>query len=206
MFIANWNQFLDPESDIFGYTWCIGTTIGSCDIQPMVDPHVTRGLFSQEAWTRSAVATDLELSEGIYYITISATNDIAYGGPLFTTVHHSTPYMVDTTPPVVDDIINISYNTSTNRLSVDYLVGDGQDGVDKVEIALGRSKLSSGILDWILLSNQPVLPGRRTVETVELLLPDGVPLWLKLRATDRGDGVVIEGVCRGGERKRGEWR
>lgn len=159
-------------------------SLGSCDILPHTDPHLQLGIMSPEMWTYSAVLADLELTEGAYYITIRATNQIAYGGPLFTTVHHSTPYIVDTTPPVIDDDINVSYNSSTNQLSVEYEATDAGGVVMQVEVALGRSPLDTNILRWTPLVSQSDSP--RSLGTVEVEIPDGVPVWLKLRATDGG--------------------
>ena len=187
---------MDPESNIFGYTWCIGTSIGFCDILPFTDPHRANGILSREAWTLAGVATGLSLPEGAYYISVRATNDIAYGGPLFTTVHHSTPYMVDTTPPVVSDTVDISYNTSTNQLSADYTVSDGLGQLALVELALGRSELDTSVLGWQLLTDQPLSGQNR--DTLTVPIPDGVPVWLKLRVTDTGRGRV-NGRCGQGD-------
>ncbi len=185
---ANWNPFLDPESNIYSYTWCIGTSVGLCDIVPFTDPHIANGIASREAWTLAGVATGLNLTEGAYYVTVRATNDIAYGGPLFTTVHHSNPYVVDTTPPVVRDSIDVSYNSSTNQLSVNYTVSDSQGQLSTVELALGRSELDMNVLGWQLLSVRPQ-PGPNE-DTITVLVPDGVPVWLKLRVTDAGEKWV----------------
>jgi hypothetical protein len=182
---AHWNPFLDPESDIFGYTWCVGTSLGSCDVLPHTDPHLQLGIMSPDMWTYSAILTDVDLPEGAYYITIRATNQIAYGGPLFTTVQHATPYIIDTTPPVVEEDVDVGYNLTTNQLSVEYDASDGEEGVvTAVDVALGRSPLDTDILRWTPLTNQSGSVRSRGV--VELVIPDGLPVWLKLRATDGG--------------------
>ena len=184
LYTANWNPFSDPESGIFGYTWCIGTSIGSCDVMPHVDPHAQLGLISSEAWTYSGLASPLDLPEGAYYITIRATNQIAYGGPLFTTVQHSTPYIVDTTPPIVSDAVDIDYNSSTNQLSVGFRASDPGGELTSVEVALGRSPLDVDVLRWTVL---PAGSDSGTgMDVVDTDIPDGVPVWLKLRATDTG--------------------
>lgn len=183
---ANWNPFQDPESGIFGYTWCIGTSLGSCDILPHTDPHLQLGIMSPEMWTYVAVLTDLHLPEGAYYVTIRAANEIAYGGPLFTTVQHATPYIVDTTPPVVGEGVDVSYNSSTNQLSVEYEASDaGRGVVTGVEVALGRSSLDTNVLSWTPLVNQS--DSARGLGVVEVVIADGLPVWLKLRATDGGN-------------------
>ena len=186
---ANWNQFSDPESGIFSYTWCIGLSVGSCDVLNHTDPHLQLGLTSPDLWTYLAVhaPSGLDLPEGAYYITIRATNQIAYGGPLFTTVQHTTPYVVDTTPPQVSDNVGVDYNSSTDRLSVSYEVSDVGGGVASVEVALGRSPLDTNVLTWSPLVNQ----SDSSSDFVEVVIPDGVPVWLKLRATDEGTYVHV---------------
>lgn len=143
------------------------------------------GITSPDMWTYSAVLSDLELPEGAYYITIRATNQIAYGGPLFTTVQHASPYIVDTTPPVVGDGVDVSYNSSTNQLSVEYEASDAGDGiVTRVEIALGSSPLDTNVLRWTPLISQS--DSAQGLGVVEVAIPDGLPVWLKLRAIDGG--------------------
>ena len=175
---------MDPESGIFGYTWCIGTSIGSCDIQDHIDPHTQLGITSPEAWTYSGIASGLQLSEAAYYITLRATNKIAYGGPLFTTVQHSTPYIVDVTPPVVDSAVDVEYNSSTNQILVVYRASDEGGQLERVELALGRSQLDTDVLRWTVLINQSDSEDGMAVINAEI--PDGLPVWLKLRATDEG--------------------
>ena len=51
---------------------------------------------------------------------LQAISNIEYGGPLATTVHHSTPYILDTTPPQLNDVIITEYDTSTNQLVFSY--------------------------------------------------------------------------------------
>ena len=188
---ASWNPFLDPESDIFSYTWCIGTSVGSCDVLPHTDPHTALGLVSADTWTYTGVFSDQYLPDGAYYVTVRATNGIAYGGPLFTTVQHTTPYKVDTTPPFVSEDARVSYNASTNQLTVEYEASDvGGGQLEGVELALGGSPLDTSALDWQPLVNQSAsrmgMGQGAGLAVVEVEIPDGVPVWLKLRATDRG--------------------
>ena len=188
---ANWNPFLDPESSIYSYVWCIGTSIGSCDILSFTNPHLANGIVSQEAWTHAGVVSGLNLAEGSYFISVRATNDAAYGGPLFTTVNHSTPYTVDITPPTVSSTVDMSYNRSTNQLSVEYVIDDGPGGrLSLVELALGQTELDTGVLGWQVLSDTPTTGMNRDMITVPV--PDGVPVWLKLRVTDAGE---FQSIC-----------
>lgn len=164
----------------------MGTSVGSCDILPHTDPHAQLGLTSPHTWTHSAVLTDRTLPEGTYYVTVRATNRIAYGGPLFTAVQHSTAYVVDTTPPVINEVVDVSYNASTNQLAVGYDASDASGGeLAGVEVALGQTPLDTRVLKWTQLINQSDSALGRAV--VEVDIPDGVAVWLKLRATDAGN-------------------
>lgn len=49
-------------------------------------------------------------------MTVRALNEVKYGGPLATTVCHTTPYVVDNSPPFVWEIFDIKYNEDTYEL------------------------------------------------------------------------------------------
>lgn len=52
--------------------------------------------------------------DGSYFITTQALNQVIFGGSGVVTVCHSTPYTIDTSPPIIDSVILISYNSNTN--------------------------------------------------------------------------------------------
>lgn len=89
--------------------------------------------------------------------------------------------------------MGVDYNTSTNRLSVSYEASDAGGGVVSVEVALGRSALDTNVLMWSpLVVNQ----SDSSSGFVEVVIPDGVPVYLKLRATDEGMCMcVFKGLC-----------
>ena len=49
-----------------------------------------------------------------------AISNIEYGGPLATTFHHSTAYVLDTSPPLLNDMIITEYSISSNQLEFSY--------------------------------------------------------------------------------------
>ena len=110
---------------------------------------------------------------------MQAISIIDYGGPLATTIRHTTPYVIDTSPPIVYEVYNVQYNHTTNELSLEYNVTDDQSGIRDVEIAIGRTSRDTGLLGWTQLE----LGGQGLVSVV---IPDGVPGWVKLRATNKG--------------------
>lgn len=179
MYIAHWSGFEDLESSIYAHTWCIGTSIGSCDLLPPTDPHADLGLTTRETWTNTGLASFQNLSDGSYYVTVQAVSNVIYGGPLATTVHHSTPYIIDTSPPIVNEVYNVQYNLTSNYLNLEYNVSDSESGIGRVELAIGRTPRDTGLLGWTALE----LGGRGSVAVV---IPDGIPGWVKLRATNNG--------------------
>ena len=116
--VANWQGFSDAESGIYGYTWCVGTSIRQCDVVSPRDPH--GALSSRQAWTNTGLERSLDLPDGAYFFTVQAVSNVEYGGPLVTTVAHSTPYIVDTSPPILSEVEVINYNVSSNQLILTY--------------------------------------------------------------------------------------
>jgi len=95
---------------------------------------------------------------------------------------------VDTTPPIVSSTVDMSYNASSDQLSVDYVIDDGPGGqLSLVELALGQTELDTRALGWRVLSDTPTAGLNRNMITVPV--PVGVPVWLKLRVTDSGERV-----------------
>lgn len=59
----------------------------------------------------------VELEHGKkYYVTVSAVNNVVHGGALVTTVRHSTPLVIDTTPPVIEGVRVELFNSTTGFL------------------------------------------------------------------------------------------
>ena len=46
-------------------------------------------------------------------MTVKAINKVMYGGPLGISVCHTTPYIVDTSPPLVEKIHSLRYNVQS---------------------------------------------------------------------------------------------
>ena len=75
-FSANWDGFHDDETDLFGYTWAVGTRVCDEDVVDYEDPH--SHLADRSYWSHQGYATDLVLqSGGTYYTTVQALNDVS---------------------------------------------------------------------------------------------------------------------------------
>lgn len=68
----------------------------------------------------SVFANILLFIDGKYYITVRAINRVEYGGPLATSVCHSTAYAIDNSPPIVYEIFNVQYNEETYNLTLSH--------------------------------------------------------------------------------------
>ena len=120
-YIANWDGIEDRESGLLAYTWCISSSeTYDCDVLIREDPH--DGVTEQTYWTNTGLARFSNLSDGSYYITVDAINRAGYGGSMVTTIHHSTPYILDTTPPQVDEFEVNEYNIDLNILTVTFKI------------------------------------------------------------------------------------
>lgn len=60
------------------------------------------------------------LEDGSYYFSVDAINGVGYGGSLVTTVHHSTPYIIDTTPPIILYLQIEAYDNIENMLNITF--------------------------------------------------------------------------------------
>ncbi|KAI8510725.1 hypothetical protein Bbelb_116410, partial [Branchiostoma belcheri] len=166
---ANWDGFHDNETGIFGYTWTVGTTPCQEDIHPHKDPH--SHLFDESEWTHTGIADGLDLP---------AINDVEFGGPMATTVCHSTPYTIDNTQPFVHSVTNVNYDDDTQQISAEYNVSDPLSKIREVDLGIGRSKRDVYLMDWHREANT-------THITHKYHIPDGVPAWVKIRAINNVD-------------------
>ncbi|XP_070573951.1 uncharacterized protein [Ptychodera flava] len=178
---ANWDGFHDDETGIFGYTWTVGTDHCLDDIHPHKDPH--SHLFDESEWTHVGVAHPLPvpyLPDGLYHVTVRALNKVELGGPLATTVCHTTPYTIDNTPPIVHEVFNVHYDDTNCTIHTEYNVSDDLSNIREIDFGLGRSSRDVYIMDWLRESNI-------THIAVYFCVPDGIPTWIKIRAINNVD-------------------
>ncbi len=58
-----------------------------------------------------------------YFISVRALNKVEFGGPMALTVCHSTPLIIDNTPPIIQSIDNITYDSSIGRIGLQVKAG-----------------------------------------------------------------------------------
>ncbi|KAL5013969.1 hypothetical protein ScPMuIL_008239 [Solemya velum] len=187
--MANWDGFHDDETGIFGYSWAVGRE--PCDdmIHPHHDPH--KHLFDESQWTHTGMIHPIPepyqiLEDGKYYISVTALNKVQYGGPLSTTVCHSTPLSVDNSPPDIYKIFNIQYDETTFQLFVEYHADDPHSDLAHIDLCLGFTTRTCDVLEY-----KRYTAGTNITHFMPNI-PDGRPIWIKLRAVNNVDMRTVK--------------
>nr|XP_006820036.1 PREDICTED: uncharacterized protein LOC102804939 [Saccoglossus kowalevskii] len=175
---ANWDGFMDDETGIYGYTWSVGVSKCLDNIHPHTDPHAH--IYDESEWTHQGIASPLFLEDGHYFITVRAINGVEFGGPMATTVCHTTEYTIDSTPPFVYDVYEWEYDDVTCELFVNYNVSDPMSHIREVDVGYGLSINDVYVMDWVRHYTLTNL-------TQYFCIPDGVPSWVKIRAWNNVD-------------------
>ncbi|VDI73733.1 Hypothetical predicted protein, partial [Mytilus galloprovincialis] len=180
---ANWDGFNDRESGLLGYTIYIGRDVCEDLIHPHHDPQ--KHFFEKSQWTHNAMIYPIPapyetLPDGEYYITLRALNEVQYGGPLATTVCHTTPLTVDNSPPLVWEVYDIQYDEDTYNLTAKHNSSDPHSGLDYNDVCLGRTRRDCLEMKWTRFAVTPNI-------SLVRFLTDGVPVWVKVRAVNRVD-------------------
>ncbi|XP_062596534.1 uncharacterized protein LOC134257978, partial [Saccostrea cucullata] len=184
---ANWDGIYDNETGLLGYSVTAGEKICEEKIKAHHDPHAH--LFDESQWTNSVMMTPLEapytiLPDGAYFITVRAINKVKYGGPLATTFCHSTPYIVDNSPPLIYEIYNIYYDEEQFNLSITHNSSDPDSGLKRNDLCLGRTRRDCDEMMWTTIDFNPNI-------TMLKKLTEGVPVWIKIKAVNKVDLSTI---------------
>lgn len=179
---ANWKGFHDEESGIWGYTWAVGREICGTNVVPYEDPYAH--LTSSKFWTDSAFHKDVLLADGRYFVTIQALNNAELGGSLVTTVCHSTPFTVDTTPPVFHGVTDIVYDEDFDLIAIYYNATDNLSKISHAEFGLGKTTYDVDLKQYSL--HAPMDREDPFVAVNELGLKEGEPAWIRIRVTNNG--------------------
>ena len=165
----------------------MGTNVCGSNIQPFEDPH--SHLADSSYWTHQGVSTDLSLPDGQYFITVQAMNNIVYGGSLVTTVCHSTPLIIDTTPPVIHLVDNIFYDSYFDILGIYYSANDDESGIARTDIGLGETKHDVLVMPYTY--HEPLRDGFEMVSIDDVQLPTGVAMYVRIRVSNNGICICI---------------
>ena len=141
-------------------------------------------LASPAFWTYSGFAKDIVLPDGQYYVTTQAINSVVHGGALVTTVCHSTPITIDTTPPLFHQVSDLLFDEDFDMMAVYYNVSDPGSGIARVDFGLGKTKYDVKVRSY---SHHEFMDRASPYLVIEdLRLEPGVQAWVRLRAVNKG--------------------
>ncbi|XP_033637723.1 uncharacterized protein LOC117298529 [Asterias rubens] len=180
---ANWDGIHDNETGIHGYTWSIGYSVCNDDVSSHIDPHAH--LFDESQWHHQGLVVNVNLPDGAYFISVRALNKVEFGGPMALTVCHSTPLIIDNTPPIIDSINNITYESSIGRIGLQVNASDPDSHLFEYHVAAGRSPRDISLHDWEALAVTQQL-------IIDFKIPNGIPCWLIVRAVNNVDLRTVE--------------
>nr|KAG5704401.1 hypothetical protein BaRGS_031107 [Batillaria attramentaria] len=189
---SNWDGFKDEECGIHGYTWAVGTTVCGTDVASFRDPHTS--IPNPDDWTYTGLVKDLHLQDGRYYTTVQAVNDVLHGGDLVTTVCHSTPFVVDTSPPNMNSVEEFLFDESFRFLVVYYNATDDTSGIARMEFGLGKTKYDVMIRRYLPFEIRG--QGANTyLVNEEFETEEGVPAWIRLKVVNNDGARLGLDIC-----------
>ncbi|XP_076085326.1 uncharacterized protein LOC143056125 [Mytilus galloprovincialis] len=189
---ANWDGFNDKETGILFITIAVGTEICEEKIHEHHDPH--SHLYDSSQWTHSAMISPLpapyeQLPDDQYFITVRAINGVKYGGPLATTVCHTTPYIVDNSPPIIYELYNIQYDEFQYNLTYRHNSSDPQSGILYNDCCLGLTQRDCYELPWTRQDYSHFV-------MLTVSITAGIPIWVKIKAINNVDLRTIRAADR----------
>lgn len=112
-------------------------------------------------------------------------SDIIHGGDLVTTVCHSTPFVVDSTPPSFRGVDDFIFDETFRILVIYYNASDVISGIGQVEFGLGRTKYDVSIRRYVPVEIHGK-EGNTYVVSSDFETSAGVPAWIRLKVIDAG--------------------
>ncbi|XP_067664253.1 uncharacterized protein [Haliotis asinina] len=177
---GNWDGFHDNETDIYGYTWAAGTSVCSNNVVDYNDPHAK--IPNRNEWTYSGLTSGLHLSDGPHYVTVQAVNNIIHGGALVTTVCHSTPLIVDTTPPIFNGIDDVFFDGDFELLGLYFNGSDPLSKIAHVHVGLGLTRNDVSLRPYE--EYKSYANPKQYVLVDDFVLEPGVAAWPRIRLTN----------------------
>ena len=112
---------------------------------------------------------------------------MVYGGALVTTVCHSTAVMIDTSPPLVHLVEDVFYDAYFGLFAIYYSASDEESHIARTDIGLGETKHDVFVMPYT--RHDPLRDGYEMVSIDEVLLPEGVAMWIRIRVVNNGKPV-----------------
>ena len=188
---AEWDGFVDPESDIQYYEYGVGRNRGGFeDVSP----------FQNAGLNTSATVHDLSLADDVYYFTICAINKAGLRNCL-----SSDGVLIDFSPPsqgvVHDGIIepDLKYQSSLTSMAANWEgIWDLESGIEQFEWSIGTS-----LQEKISIQNYVDVGLSTHVRSQDVLnLVSGTKYYVHLMVTNKAgvirelvsDGVIVDGT------------
>ena len=188
---AEWDGFVDPESDIQYYEYGVGRNRGGfVDVSP----------FQHAGLNTSATVHGLSLADDVYYFTVCAVNKAGLRNCL-----SSDGVLIDFSPPshgvVHDGIIepDLKYQSSLTSMAANWEgIWDLESGIELFEWSIGTS-----LQDKISIQNYADVGLSTHVRSQEVLnLVSGTKYYVHLMITNQAgairelssDGVIVDGT------------
>lgn len=121
----------------------------------------------------------------IVLFSSQAVNDIIFGGDLVTTVCHSTPFVVDTTPPSLDRVRDVLFDDDFHFLVIYFNAFDTVSGISRVEFGLGSTKYDVMVRRYIQYEIRGVA-GNNYITDEDFEMNLGIPAYIRLKVTNTG--------------------
>ncbi|KAL9987450.1 hypothetical protein ACROYT_G001763 [Oculina patagonica] len=185
---ARWIDFLDNESDIVEYFWCVGW-------QPMTDDI---RVCESTGMRQNGSHYGFNLTHGDnYYVTVIACN-----GARMCSAAHSDGVTIDTTPPVVtyvrDGVMgpDIDYQVFVDIIFAYFFASDPDSGVTSYEVAWGTGPNLVDVSDFEEVINNTIWRAKVKDGALEV----GKKYYATVRATNgagllsdwlSSDGIVV---------------
>lgn len=157
------------------------------DIVPYSNPHAH--LSSQKFWTYTGYARNIHLSDGQYYVTVQAINNVVHGGSLVTTVCKSIPLTVDTTPPLFKGLTDIIFDEDFNLMAIYFGAEDKLSKIARIDFGLGKTKHDVEVRGYSRFAYMQT--DNPYIVIKDLNITDGEPAWIRLRAVNNGNDSVL---------------
>ena len=146
---ASWSGFSDPDSNIWGYSYSLGTSVGSTNVRDWTDAGTAT----------SVTVTGLSLMPGVtYFFNVKAQNNAwsSSSHGLFSEEASSDGISLDDEIPTTPGNVADAGTQTTNgaELTATWTAATDQlSGVEKYEYSIGASAGDTSVRDWTSAGN-----------------------------------------------------
>ena len=210
--VGNWDGLEDQESDLYQVLFSVGNDKCSDNEFAWGDPH--SHLKDSNDWNHVGTAYPIKVADGPYHINNKILNTPVFGGSGVTSLCHSDPYVVDTTPPNMWDVHDTVYNDKTYVCGIKYNTSDDGSHILEIQFGLGNSKHDVFLRKWDYHCVGDTKPDGMCERTHKRItsplmtqlavnvsdsdggkgLPEGVYVWVRIAVLNNVELAALEGA------------